>query len=362
MDIDALRKVVIQIATPYSTGTGFYLKKENIIVTNEHVVRENKRVVIDSSSIEKQRVDVIYVDPKYDLAFLKGPFEEDLPELSISDFDKVKLGDKVLAIGHPFGLKFTATEGIISNTLHQQEFVNYIQHDASLNPGNSGGPLLNETGIVIGVNTFTIQNGVNVGFSLPSKYLKKTIEEFDTEKNKRAVRCTSCLNIVFEKEQLDKYCPHCGVEISFIEGIQEYEPYGVSKTIENLFSQLDYNVDLARMGPNNWEIKKGSATINISYHHKTGLIICDACLCLLPSDKIQNLYTYLLKENYRLKGLTFSVKGQEIILSLLIYDQYLNIDIAKALFERLFQAADDYDNILIEQYGAMWKRDPQPIH
>jgi len=83
------------------------------------------------------------------------------------------------------------------------------------------------------------------------------------------------------------------------------------------------------MGPNHWSIRRGSAKINIAYHEKSGLIIGDAYLATLPEDNIKELYTFLLKQNYKLEGLTFSVKGQDIILSLLIYDQYLNKEVTE---------------------------------
>ena len=118
-----------------------------------------------------------------------------------------------------------------------------------------------------------------------------------------------------------------------------------------------YDVRLARKGPSIWEVEKGSANINISYHEKTGLIVGDAHLCLLPKKNIKPIYKYLLKENFHLEGLTFSIKGRDIILSLLIYDRYLNEETGMELLKHLFERADYYDNILVEEYGAIWKEE-----
>ncbi|MDX1700610.1 MAG: trypsin-like peptidase domain-containing protein, partial [Melioribacteraceae bacterium] len=321
--IDRFRNVVIQIATPYSTGTGFYLKEYGLIVTNEHVVRDNKEVVIDGKGIDKQLVKVRYVDPNYDLSFLSPPEGGQLPEVKFEELENYQEGDSVIAIGHPFGLKYSATEGIISNIRHEQNNINYIQHDAALNPGNSGGPLLNRDGRIIGVNTFIIRDGNNIGFSLPVRYLRETLNEFLERRGVNAMRCNSCLNIVFEDKMEDGYCPFCGSKIKSISEIEAYEPFGVNKTIEEMLIGLGYNIDLSRRGPNNWQINKGSALINISYHEKSGLIVGDAYLCLLPKENIKPLYEYLLRQNYKLNNLTFSVKNQDIIISLLIYDQYL---------------------------------------
>ena len=127
------------------------------------------------------------------------------------------------------------------------------------------------------------------------------------------------------------------------------------KTIEEMLGQSGHNVQLSRRGPNNWEITQGSAKINISYYEKTGLITGDAYLCLLPKSNIKPLYEYLLRQNYVMDGMTFSIKDQDIILSLLIYDRYLNADTGMELFNHLFEKADHYDNILVEEYGALWK-------
>ena len=359
--ISQFKKVVIQIATPYSTGTGFFLTDYQLIVTNEHVVRDNREVVIDGEVLQKQMVPVIFVDPKYDLAFLGAPDKVDMPTIPIKKIRNVKEGDTVIAVGHPYGMKFGATQGIVSSTMHNEDDINYIRHDAALNPGNSGGPLINKNGELIGVNTFIIRDGNSIGFSLPIKYLNIALEEFKKGNGQAGVRCNACLNIIFEKDQKSKYCHICGSNIKMISSIDPYEPLGINKTIESMLRQLNYNVELSRRGPNNWEIIHGSATITISYHTKSGLIVCDAFLCLLPKQDIQPLYEYLLRENYKNESLTFSVKNQDIIISLLIYDQYLNTETATKIFKNLFSAADHYDDILVKDFGASWKEEKSTI-
>lgn len=352
--IEEYRDVVIQIATPYSTGTGFYIEKYNLIVTNEHVVRDNKTVVIDGEKLEKQLTQVVFVDPMYDLAFLQTPKVHKMPSVEITESMEFNEGDSVIATGHPFGLKFTATRGILSNLNHKQKNITYFQHDAALNPGNSGGPLVDLTGKIIGVNTFIIRDGNNIGFSLPVGDLVSALEEFCMQNNK-GVRCNSCANMVFENKVEEGYCPHCGSKITVLSDLDEYEAAGINKSLEELIEELGHTTALCRKGPSSWEIKQGTADINISYYEKTGLIVGDAYLCRLPKKNIEPLYTYLLRQNYDLGGLTFSVKDQRIILSLLIYDQYFDKATARKYLERLFQSADRFDNLLIRDFGAIAK-------
>lgn len=353
--INLFKDVVIQIATPYNTGTGFYLGKPNLIITNDHVVRGNRVVVVEGKGISKHLVRVLFSDPKYDLAFLEVPMGIDLPVVELNLSEDIDQGDPIIAIGHPFGLKYTATQGIISNASHTHNDLRYLQHDAALNPGNSGGPLVDKNGKIIGINTFIIKDGNNIGFSLPAKYLASTIEAYLVKEGKVGVRCESCSNLVFEDGTDQSYCPFCGATIELPSQAEEYEPVGVSRTIEEIIRNANHEVMLSRRGPDNWEISEGSAKVNISYHKKTGLIMGDAYLCLLPKENIKPLYEYLLRLNYEVEGLTFSIKGQDIILSLLIYDRYLNADTGLKLFKHLFAKADYYDNILVERFGAQWK-------
>ncbi|MEO0341273.1 MAG: trypsin-like peptidase domain-containing protein [Bacteroidota bacterium] len=353
--INQFRDIVIQIATPYSTGTGFYLRSADLIITNEHIVRDNRSAIIFGTKIEKQLADVIYIDQKYDIAFLKAPQDLDIPDVQLRTDIPATEGETVVAIGHPFELKFSSTQGIVSNVDHKVGDVAYIQHDAALNPGNSGGPLVDANGAILGVNSFIIKEGNDIGFSLPAPILKETIQAFQKKDHNIGVRCYSCANVVIQDE-LDKgYCPHCGTRLQLPNEIEEYEPIGVAKTIEEMLVQNDYHVETARRGPNAWVIHKGSAKINIAYYEKMGLITGDAYLCLLPQKDIKPIYEYLLRQNYSIEGLTLSVKGQDIILSLLIYDRYLNVETGGKLLDHLFVMADHFDNILVEEYGARWK-------
>ncbi|NJN78596.1 MAG: YbjN domain-containing protein [Saprospiraceae bacterium] len=117
---------------------------------------------------------------------------------------------------------------------------------------------------------------------------------------------------------------------------------------------MGYQIKLARKGPNAWEVNQGSATILIIYNEKDGYIIGDAILCRLSKSPTEQLYQYLLQQNYLLKGLNFSVKGTDIVLSVLIFERDLNMETGAILLKNLFERADYYDNVLVEKYGAEW--------
>lgn len=354
--IEKLVPGLIQIATPYSTGTGFYLQAYDLIVTNYHVIVHNRSVVIEGDAFAKQLSAVLYTDAKHDLAFLAAPKKHNLPAMNLAAKETLREGDLVLALGHPFGLKISVTQGIVSQTEHTLNGVAYHQHDAAINPGNSGGPLINQKGEVLGVNTFNVKDGDGIGFSLPSRYLKEALDEFLAQKSKNVTRCTACLNMV-KQENTDstKHCPTCGSKVTLPSHEDEYLPTGISKTIEDIIKDSGNDVLVSRCGPCAWEIIEGSAKINLRYHEKSGLILADATLCQLPKREIIPIYEFLLRENMTIENMTLSVHNNDIVLSLIIYDRYLNRETGGKMLKHLLERADYYDNVLVEEFGAIWK-------
>lgn len=355
--IETYKQIVVQIATPHSLGTGFLLPQEGVIITNEHVVRDSREVVIDGEGFDQQLTEVLFLDEKLDIAFLKMPSNLLTDKVELGDSSKVNSGDPVVAVGHPFGLKYSVTKGIVSNPEAMQNDLLFIQHDAALNPGNSGGPLLNDKGQVVGVNTFGMKDGNSIGFSIPIQMISDAHLAFQEAGSYVSCRCFSCSNVVHEKNINKNYCSNCGYTIKLPSKIKQYEAYGMAKTIESMIAACGYTVAITRRGQHNWEILQGSARIKIAYHEDSGIITGDAYLCKLPQKEIIKIYEFILRENLNLDGLTFSAKGQDVILSLLIYDKYFNLDSGKVFFNHLFHKADHYDNILIEKFGAMWGPD-----
>lgn len=330
-----------------------------MVVTNHHVVEDNRSVIIEGEHFKKQLAEVLYIDKKYDLAFLSVPSEvmEDLPEIRLGAHKDVKERDAVTAFGHPFGLSFAIKSGYISNTREIMNGIPYIHIDVGLNPGNSGGPLVDHEGDVIGVNTFIMRDSDSVGFALPVKILEQSLVAFIGAGGNDVARCTGCGNMVtVATVELDN-CSHCGAGVKLPSAVETYTATGVAGTIERLITTIGHEVALSRCGPNAWEIRQGSAKIMITYHEKTGLISADAILCQLPETQIKPLYEYLLRENYTNNAMTLSVHEQDILLSLLIYDRYLDEETGIEMLDALFKKADYYDNVLVEQFNAVWKND-----
>lgn len=174
------------IPTEAGSGTGFLIDRQGHIVTNYHVIEGAQELVVTLLDESRWEAKVIGADPSNDLAVIKieAPTER-LRTLELADSSEVFVGQKVLALGNPFGLQHTLTTGIISalgRTIEAQngkKIEGVLQTDAAINPGNSGGPLLNSEGRVIGINSAIIGSAgsVGIGFAIPSDTARRIVPD-----------------------------------------------------------------------------------------------------------------------------------------------------------------------------------------
>ncbi len=166
---------VFTIRTDVGQGTGFAVAEGGFIVTNAHVLSGGRWVQAIDYQQEILNAELVGYDSTLDIALLK--INDDYPFLDLANSNKVQIGERVIAIGNPLGLQFSVSQGIVSG-VHRQGpsgIEAYIQTDAALNPGNSGGPLINNQRNVIGINNFKIGSGESLGFALESNFIKTAI-------------------------------------------------------------------------------------------------------------------------------------------------------------------------------------------
>jgi len=164
-----------------SLGSGFIIDKEGLIITNNHVVEKAEEIKVKLLDGREFDAKIVGRDPKTDLALIKiSSIFKDLPILSLGNSDSIRVGDWVLAVGNPFGLEHTVTQGIISargRAIGAGPYDNFLQTDAPINPGNSGGPLVNLKGEVIGINSAIVASGQGIGFAIPINMAKSVIAQ-----------------------------------------------------------------------------------------------------------------------------------------------------------------------------------------
>jgi serine protease Do len=167
-----------------STGSGFIIDERGLIVTNAHVVEGAESIQVRLSDGRRFNAKVIGRDNRVDLALIKLEGATGLTALPLGDSNRMRVGEFVIALGHPFGLEQSVSFGIVSRkgaplTVAAPGF-DFIQTDAAINPGNSGGPLVNMSGQVIGVNSMAARNG-SIGFAIPANLVKQLVPQLATK-------------------------------------------------------------------------------------------------------------------------------------------------------------------------------------
>lgn len=343
-----LEKTVFKINTSAGSGTGFYLKDRNIFVTNHHVVNGYKWVAIEDQQKERYLAQVLYINPDADIAFLRTEHTFDTPELKV-DGASPQTRDKVFVMGFPFGMPFTITEGIVSSPRQLMDGKYYIQTDAAVNPGNSGGPVINGAGEVIGVTTAKFNNADNVGFAVPAETLRQELASLQLNtQGQFSLKCYSCSNLIFEKTE---YCPNCGANIN-TKHFDESVLTDIEQFCENAISDMGINPVLARAGYEFWEFHHGSSMVRIFIFDKNYLY-CTSPLNNLPVQNLEPLYTYLLSDP--IAPFKLGVYDNKIFIAYREHISAIFGDRKSEVKQRigdLIAKADDMDNFFHDEFGC----------
>ena len=194
-------------------GSGFIIDEKGLVITNNHVIQGAEDVFVRVNGEKNLKAKVIGADPGMDLAVLQIESDQKFTPVKFGDSDTARIGDWVIAIGNPFGLGGTVTAGIISarnRSIGLSRYEDYIQTDASINQGNSGGPLFNMDGDVVGINTAILgQSGsIGIGFAIPSNSAQKVINQLiefgETKRGWLGVRIQTVTKDIADVEKLDE--------------------------------------------------------------------------------------------------------------------------------------------------------------
>lgn len=338
---------VFRINTARGNGSGFYLKEPNLIVTNYHVISGFHTVCVEDTKRNRSVAKVVYINPGKDIAFLKA---EIVSELAITiDAEKVPASqDKVAVLGYPYGMPFTITEGIISNPEQMMDGRQYIQTDAAVNPGNSGGPMVDQSGNLLGIVSSKFDHADNIGFAIPLKELLEELEIASELENSFSMGCGSCATVIHEKSD---YCPNCGADID--ESIfDEEELSPIAKKVEEALHLLEIDPVVTRAGLEYWLFHQGSAEVRI-FIYAGNYLYATSPLNDLPKKNLANLYNYVLTADhdpYRL-----AIDENKIYLSYRTHLSDLFSLSDKEVIQQLSglaQKADELDDVFVNEYGA----------
>jgi len=352
-----MEKNIYKVITASGTGTGFYLPDYDCIVTNYHVVQGSKEVALEGADQNRYLAQVVMVNPEVDLAILKSDVPtSDTDNIIIKPNVEIANKGKVFIHGYPFGLPYTVTEGIISSARQIMGQRYYLQTDAAANPGNSGGPMLNADGVLLGVTTSKITDADNVAFGIPHSDLLRELEEYSATENVFHVKCNSCNHYISEKSE---FCPNCGnaIEKSVFE---DFELSNFAAFVEEALSDLGMSPVLARSGRDQWEFHQGSALVRIFVYGGEYLIVTSP-LNKLPGENLAELYEYILSE--LIPPYKFGIHENHIYISYRVHVSDIfsaHSDEIKNYITSLAIRADELDDFFMDRFNCEMAIESKP--
>lgn len=358
MDINALADAIVKISTAKGSGSGFYCKDYNLIITNYHVVSGEKAVAVEYQKKDKLKAKVLQINPLLDLAFLRPDQTLSAPDMIFHKANDLNNADKVYIMGYPLGLPLTITEGIVSSNRQLINGQYYIQTDAAINPGNSGGPMLNANGEVVGIATSKFTQADNMGFGLPASNIVTELEVFLQNKVEDfSVKCPSCNFLIMEKTE---YCDNCGVKLDVANLFKEEQLSPFATFIEGTLQEMGIDPIVSRGGYEFWEFHKGSALIRI-FVYKKNYMVATSPMVKLPTANLSELYQYLLSNP--VPPFSLGLHTGLIYLSYRCHLADIHSPHQKSIKQNIIQLAekaDELDNFLIEEYSCLWSEEAKP--
>jgi hypothetical protein len=294
--------------------------------------------------------DVVLVNQMRDIALLSanGDFSA-LPDIALSDMNEINIGQKINVAGYPFGLPFTVTEGTVSSPKQLLNNSYYIQTDAAVNPGNSGGPMFNDKGELVAITVSKRTDADNTGFGIPVSALKDMLEHTaDLDRSAFNVQCHGCDELISDEEE---FCPSCGEKMP--EDIfKERGLTDLAIFCEDAIRNLGIDPVLARVGYESWKFHQGSAEIRLFVYDRSYLF-CTSPLNILPKKDLEPTLTYLVSASQ--KPYQMGIDGNQIYISYRIHisDVFSDRqDEVRQNITNLALKADEQDNFLAEQFGC----------
>lgn len=343
-------KLVFKVTHAGGSGSCFYLKAYDLFVTNYHVVEGYHTVAIHDEARNPYLAQVVLVNPDQDIALLaaEGDFSS-LPDLALADENSLQVGCRVFVAGYPFGMPFTVTEGTVSSPKQLMDGKYYVQTDAAVNPGNSGGPIFNENGEVAAVTVSKFTDADNMGFGIRIGALRQVLGSIDDiDRTTFHVQCGSCEELIAEEEE---FCPSCGEKLP--EGaFAEYSLSPIAQFCEEAIAAMGINPVLARGGADAWRFHRGSSEIRM-FVYDNDYLFMSSPIVLLPKKEVEPVLRFMLGKDFLPYKL--GIEGKQVYLNYRIHLSDITEESAASIQSdicRFSEKADELDNYMVETFGC----------
>jgi serine protease Do len=357
---EKVRASVVGVRAGMGRGTGWVALPNGLIVTNGHVVGYNPHVVVHPAAGPRDiPAKVVYVDTRLDIAFLMPIFPLEIPPLPTVSATQAVPGQTVVAIGHPFGLSYTVTQGILS-AHRTRRGVSYLQTDAALNAGNSGGPLLDIEGRVLGVNTMIHAAGQNLGFAVPVDAFRQ-----DLERHAGAPASILALNPVYRcvecqvrYEPRDNRCLACGAPIRYAAELRDLATaqafFQAERVVQEMIARLGFAPHRIRIAKGVWRLANETVDVWIYLYHDGEYVEFESRLCKLPRVGQEPFLRFLLTVNDKTSGpCRVALKKDIVTLSFAELTAFLNQAEVTATLGLLLAMSAELREVLQTTYGAL---------
>lgn len=344
---------VFKICTAFGTGSGFLVEGFPYIVTNYHVVAGGTQVAIECQDRSRRTGQVAFIDPAADIALI---MPSELPNGAAAGALQMaatgpRVGDCSFIHGFPFGMPYSVSKGVVSAVEQPMGDCKYIQTDAAVNPGNSGGPMIDQAGQVMGITSCKVRDAENIGFGIPMEHLRADLELCQANgTDSYALKCPSCAELITVP---DEFCGSCGTELDKDQFFPDGQLTALAEIVEGALLIDGYDPVLARQGYHNWELVVGSAVIECLMVSNE-LFCVRTSLAMLPT-KPEHVLRYVM--SYDDPDYTFVVgsSGRIWLRSEMHLSDIFNParrDVIARKIARLGKVADDMDNHLVESFGC----------
>ncbi|MGP1362081.1 MAG: trypsin-like peptidase domain-containing protein [Bacteroides sp.] len=344
---------VVKVITNDGSGSGFFFRRPNYLMTNFHVVEGHRTVTLELQNEERSKGSVVLVSQHLDLAIIQAETDfNGIEPVVFCDEDSLELSDKIVVAGFPLGRPFAITEGIVSSPRQKVGARFLIQTDAAVNPGNSGGAMFNSEGHVCAVTVSKMQNAENIGFGIPVADIKKMLQTLDTMGDDRHYhfQCPGCEKAIVDDNM--EYCDSCGAKIPQ-EAFKEVPKSALTSVVEKIISDMGIDPIEACNGDEQWKFYYKGALI-ITYVYNRDFLISYCNINLLPKQDLGALFEYLLKDPA--PPYQFGVKDNDVVMYLCVHLSDLQNDTYREKIMQQFTAlpekAAELDDELASKYGC----------
>ena len=272
-----------------------------------------------------------------------------LPALALAADDALEVGGRIFVAGYPYGMPLSVTEGTVSSPRQLMDGSYYIQTDAAVNPGNSGGPMFNDRNEVVGITVSKFTEADNMGFGIPVATLRKLLDTVgEPDRTQYSVLCPGCDTLIRDE---DEYCPSCGEKLpDGVFDVRTQTPLGAF--VESAIERMGIAPVLARNGSDSWLFHKGSSEIRI-FVYDGDYLFSTSPINLLPKKNVEPVLDYMLSEDFGPYKL--GIEGRQIYIAYRIHLSDITPESEETIRDRivgLALRADEMDNMLIERFGC----------